>query len=77
MVLANLLMKLICIADYAMPAETIIVGDQIGEFLHKCGNEPRNVQLHKDDSRVLVGLIFARDRHRPARKFLRFLYYLL
>jgi hypothetical protein len=55
--------------DYAMPAETVIVGGQIGEFLHKRGNEPRNVQLQKDDIRVLAGLIFARDRHRPARKF--------
>lgn len=68
----NLLMKLVCIADYAMPAETVIVGDQIGEFLHKRGNESRNVQLPKDDCRVLAGLIFARDRLRPARKFLRF-----
>jgi len=62
-------MKLVCIADYAMPAETVIVGGQIGEFLHKRGNEPRNVQLQKDDIRVLAGLIFARDRFRPARKF--------
>ncbi|KAG7539055.1 F-box-like domain superfamily [Arabidopsis suecica] len=53
--------------DYAMPAETVIVGDQIGEFLHKCGNESRNVQLRKDEIRVLAGLIFARDRHRPAQ----------
>ncbi|CAA0411749.1 unnamed protein product [Arabidopsis thaliana] len=53
--------------DYAMPAETVIVGGQIGEFLHKRGNEPRNVQLQKDDIRVLAGLIFARDRHRPAQ----------
>ncbi|KAL1204002.1 F-box/LRR-repeat protein [Cardamine amara subsp. amara] len=53
--------------DYAMPAETIIVGDQKGEFLHKCGNESRSVQLDKDDTRVLAGLIFARDRHRPAQ----------
>ncbi|EOA13285.1 hypothetical protein CARUB_v10026315mg [Capsella rubella] len=53
--------------DYAMPAETIIVGDQTCEFLHKRGNEPRNVQLHKDDSRVFAGLVFARDRHRPTQ----------
>ncbi|KAJ0238245.1 F-box/LRR-repeat protein [Hirschfeldia incana] len=51
--------------DYAMPAETIIVGDQKGEFLHKRANEVRTIQLHKDESRVLAGLIFARDRHRP------------
>ncbi|KAF8089517.1 hypothetical protein N665_0503s0016 [Sinapis alba] len=51
--------------DYAMPAETIIVGDQRGEFLHKRANELRNVELHKDESRVLACLIFARDRHRP------------
>ncbi|KAH0852286.1 hypothetical protein HID58_049781 [Brassica napus] len=51
--------------DYAMPAETIIVGDQKGEFLHKRANELRTVELHKDESRVLAGLIFARDRHRP------------
>lgn len=63
-------MKLVCVADYAMPAETIIVGDLKGEFLHKRGNESRTVQLDKDDSRVLAGLIFARDIHRPARKCL-------
>ncbi|KAG2301040.1 hypothetical protein Bca52824_029691 [Brassica carinata] len=51
--------------DYAMPAETIIVGNQKGEFLHKRANELTTVQLHKDESRVLAGLIFARDRHRP------------
>ncbi|CAH8347633.1 unnamed protein product [Eruca vesicaria subsp. sativa] len=52
--------------DYAMPPETIIVGNQKGEFLHKRANESRNVQLpHKDESRVLAGLIFARDRHKP------------
>ncbi|XP_018434178.1 F-box/LRR-repeat protein At5g63520 isoform X2 [Raphanus sativus] len=51
--------------DYAMPAETIIVGDQKGQFLHKRADELRTVQLHKDESRVLAGLIFARDRHRP------------
>lgn len=54
-----------------MPAETIVVGDQKGEFLHKRANETRNVRLHKDDNRVLAGLIIARDRHRPARKCLR------
>ncbi|WZY79672.1 F-box/LRR-repeat protein At5g63520-like isoform X1 [Brassica napus] len=51
--------------DYAMPAETIIVGDQKGEFLQKRANELSNAQLHKDESRVLAGLIFARDRRRP------------
>ncbi|CAF1921687.1 unnamed protein product [Brassica napus] len=51
--------------DYAMPAETIIVGDQKGEFLHKRADELRTVELHKDEIRVLAGLIFARDRHRP------------
>ncbi|CAH2043670.1 unnamed protein product [Thlaspi arvense] len=53
--------------DYAMPAETIIVGDPKGEgeILHKRANESRSVQLHRDESRVLVGLVFARDRHRP------------
>ncbi|KFK28064.1 hypothetical protein AALP_AA8G467000 [Arabis alpina] len=53
--------------DYAMPAETIIVGDQKGKFLHKRANETINIQLHEYDSRVLAGLIFARDRHRPAQ----------
>ncbi|VVB17886.1 unnamed protein product [Arabis nemorensis] len=53
--------------DYAMPAETIIVGDQKGEFLHKRANETINIQLHEYDSRVLAGLIFARDRHRPTQ----------
>ncbi|KAF2562916.1 hypothetical protein F2Q70_00018934 [Brassica cretica] len=51
--------------DYAMPAETIVVGDQKGEFLHKRADELRTVELHKDEIRVLAGLIFARDRHRP------------
>lgn len=55
-----------------MPAETIIVGDQKSEFLHKRGNESKNVQLQKHENRVLAGLIFARDRHQPARKCLRF-----
>ena len=55
-----------------MPAETIIVGDQKGEFLHKRANELRTVELHKDESRVLAGLIFARDRRRPIGKCLCF-----
>lgn len=55
-----------------MPAETIIVGDQKGEFLQKRANELSNAQLHKDESRVLAGLIFARDRRRPIGKCLCF-----
>ncbi|KAJ4887824.1 Skp2-like protein [Raphanus sativus] len=51
--------------DYAMPAETIIVGAQRGEFLHKRANELTNVELHEGKIRVLACLIFARDRHRP------------
>ncbi|XP_018434469.2 F-box/LRR-repeat protein At5g63520 isoform X2 [Raphanus sativus] len=52
--------------DYAMPAETIIVGDQRGEeFLHKRANELRKFEFHEDESKVLACLIFARDRHRP------------
>ncbi|CAA7034930.1 unnamed protein product [Microthlaspi erraticum] len=51
--------------DYAMPEETTFVGDQICESLLKRANEAINVQLHEGNSRVLVGLIIARDRHRP------------
>ncbi|CAN8277495.1 unnamed protein product [Cochlearia groenlandica] len=51
--------------DYLMPEETIIVGDQKCEFLHKRANESVNVELRKDEIRVLACLIFSRDRHRP------------
>ncbi|CAH2073733.1 unnamed protein product [Thlaspi arvense] len=53
--------------DYDMPAETIIVGELKGQgdLVHKRANESRCVQLQRDESRVLAGLVFARDRHRP------------
>ena len=53
-----------CIADHALPRETVIVGDERGYFLYRSGNETRNVCGSKKYLSVAIGLIFARDRDK-------------
>ncbi|KAM3752048.1 hypothetical protein ACB098_04G159000 [Castanea mollissima] len=53
-----------CIADYAMPEETVIVGDERGHFLYRSGNETRNVSGRtKPDA---IALTFARDKDKSS-----------
>ncbi|KAL6181786.1 hypothetical protein ACLB2K_048435 [Fragaria x ananassa] len=48
--------------DYAMPKETIIVGDEKGRFLYKSENESRNIYGSAKFISVAVALVFARDK---------------
>lgn len=54
----------LCIADYAMPKETVIVGDERGRFRYNsrgfCGN---GYYKHA------VALVFARDRHKSSGSY--------
>ncbi|XP_021905655.1 F-box/LRR-repeat protein At5g63520 [Carica papaya] len=51
--------------DYAMPTETVIVGDESSQFLYKGGSDGRNftsiLRSHSD----AVALVFAKDRNKP------------
>ncbi|XP_050376866.1 F-box/LRR-repeat protein At5g63520 [Argentina anserina] len=48
--------------DYAMPKETVIVGDEKGRFLYRSENESRNVCGSAKCNSVAVALVFARDK---------------
>lgn len=51
--------------DYAMPMETIIVGDERGsfDFVHKSGNDSRIICSKKENIEA-VALVFSQDRDR-------------
>ncbi|XVF49590.1 hypothetical protein PTKIN_Ptkin04bG0025000 [Pterospermum kingtungense] len=50
--------------DYAMPLETIIVGDERGQFDYRSGNESRNIGNNLKCYPDAVALVFARDRDK-------------
>ncbi|XWS60248.1 hypothetical protein CRYUN_Cryun07bG0019800 [Craigia yunnanensis] len=50
--------------DYAIPMETIIVGDERGQFVYRSGNESRNISNNLKCSPDAVALVFARDRNK-------------
>ncbi|XWS37102.1 hypothetical protein CRYUN_Cryun19dG0014200 [Craigia yunnanensis] len=50
--------------DYAMPMETIIVGEERGQFMYRSGNDVRNVSGNLKHSSDAVALVFARDRNK-------------
>ncbi|XP_068306086.1 F-box/LRR-repeat protein At5g63520-like isoform X2 [Pyrus communis] len=51
--------------DYAMPAETVIVGDERGRFLYRSENESRNVCGSAKYFTDAVTLVFAKDKDKP------------
>ncbi|EXB25253.1 F-box/LRR-repeat protein [Morus notabilis] len=51
------------ILDYAMPEETVIVGDERGRFLYRTANESRNFCGSAKFFTDAVALTFARDRN--------------
>ncbi|XP_024024178.1 F-box/LRR-repeat protein At5g63520 isoform X2 [Morus notabilis] len=51
------------ILDYAMPEETVIVGDERGRFLYKTANKSRNFCGSAKFFTDAVALTFARDRN--------------
>ncbi|XP_050150934.1 F-box/LRR-repeat protein At5g63520-like isoform X1 [Malus sylvestris] len=51
--------------DYAMPTETVIVGDERCRFLYRSENESRNVCGNAKYFTDAVGLIFAKDKDKP------------
>lgn len=53
------------ISDYAMPIDTVIVGDERGSFLYKSGNNSRNI-CGKRGFVEAVALVFAQDRDRSS-----------
>ncbi|KAF5460078.1 hypothetical protein F2P56_019975 [Juglans regia] len=55
---------IIDVLDYAMPMETVIVGDEKGRFLYKSGNESRNVCGSTKYLSDAVALVFARDNDK-------------
>ncbi|XP_022736752.1 F-box/LRR-repeat protein At5g63520-like isoform X2 [Durio zibethinus] len=50
--------------DYAMPMETIIVGDERGQFVYRSADVPRNASTSQKHSLDAVALVFARDRDK-------------
>ncbi|XP_022716096.1 F-box/LRR-repeat protein At5g63520-like [Durio zibethinus] len=50
--------------DFAMPMETIIVGDERGQFVYRSGNESRNISNKLKLSPDAVALVFAKDRYK-------------
>ena len=56
------LSQCLILADYALPKETVIVGDEKGRFLYRSENESRNVCGSAKYFSVAVALIFARDK---------------
>ena len=53
------------ISDYAMPKETVIVGDERGRFLDQAGDELRNFCGSAKYFTDAVALTFVRDRNNP------------
>lgn len=60
------------LADYAMPKETIIVGDEKGRFLYKSENESRNIYGSAKFISVAVALVFARDKENSCGNYSMF-----
>ncbi|XWS51433.1 hypothetical protein CRYUN_Cryun12cG0176200 [Craigia yunnanensis] len=56
--------NILSISDFAMSMETIIVGDERGQFVYRSGNDARNVSSNIEHSPDAVALVFARDRNR-------------
>ena len=56
--------NILSISDFAMSLETIIVGDERGQFVYRSGNDARNVSSKRKHSPDAVALVFARDRKR-------------
>lgn len=56
---------LVFISDYAMPMDTVVVGDERGsfDFVHKSGNDSRIICSKKGNVEA-VALVFAQDRDR-------------
>ncbi|KHG03214.1 hypothetical protein F383_27802 [Gossypium arboreum] len=50
--------------NYAMSMETIIVGDERGQFVYRSSDVSRNVSTNKKHSPDAVALVFARDRNK-------------
>lgn len=55
---------ILSISDYAMSMETIIVGDERGQFVYRSSDVSRNVGTNKKHSPDAVALVFARDRNK-------------
>lgn len=53
-------------ADYAMPMETVIVGDERGRFLYRSWDESRNVCGSAKYISEAVALVFARDSDKSS-----------
>jgi hypothetical protein len=53
-------------ADYAMPMETVIVGDERGRFLYGSWDESRNVCGSTKYISEAVALVFARDSDKSS-----------
>ncbi|KAF5732229.1 hypothetical protein HS088_TW18G00920 [Tripterygium wilfordii] len=51
--------------DYAMPAETVIVGQERGHFVFRNGSGSINVCRSTNYNVGAVALVFARDRNKP------------
>ncbi|XP_057423964.1 F-box/LRR-repeat protein At5g63520-like isoform X2 [Lotus japonicus] len=51
--------------DYAMPMDTIIVGDERGSFVYCSGNDSRSIRGRTRDTEA-VALVFAQDRDRSS-----------
>ncbi|CAK8568108.1 unnamed protein product [Lathyrus sativus] len=51
--------------DYAMPIDTVIVGDERGCSVFRCGNDSRNACFSKGFIEA-VALVFAQDRNRSS-----------
>lgn len=61
------------IADYAMPLETAIVGDEKGNFEYRSVDKSRYTSAieHQNYTTSAVALVFAKDRHkRPGNCYL-------
>ncbi|KAJ7957228.1 F-box/LRR-repeat protein [Quillaja saponaria] len=51
--------------DYAMPMDTVIVGDERGCFRYRSGNDSRNACGKREYPKEAVALVFARDKDKP------------
>lgn len=58
------------IADYAMPVETFIVGDERARFLYRGSNEYGNICGIKTHFACAVALVFATDKDKSSGTFL-------
>ncbi|XP_061359103.1 F-box/LRR-repeat protein At5g63520 isoform X2 [Gastrolobium bilobum] len=51
--------------DYAMPMDTVVVGDERGSFVYTSGNDSTNICGRKRSTEA-VALVFAQDRNRSS-----------